>query len=772
MNKVFRSLLLAGSVLAMLAGCSDDDPVIEQKPTLEEYIPAGVQDLAGGALIHLIDEDNLEEGKFPLSILQAVEITPVNGASEYFSLECKEIDGQWYAVPMQLKPLDKPYEIVPLLVAPKEYPEKGRNVLFVFRRGNAQTKSDEVSAAYANMLGKGTYSFMNIGAIKPAVLSYKAMENLGEEGYLTINPTNPEFRMVEFSGDSYQKTMENWAFNLGVSFQKTVPATIADIATITKKGKIIPRGGKLKPTRVWSGTFNFGMSGSVSESEAYEYYFNYYDVKMSEVFFNMSVYQRESPDSSIFSLVTQPFVDALKDESFSAEQFFDDWGTDVITQGTFGGHNVYIYGRKANAYESTLGLDASAKLTTMTPATAGSTWLEVYKNKSSDYLSGNADVEYMTSEYEQASKTISAQFSTGGDLAVNDPQAWLDGFNKDATGSKWALTSYRINSTQADELVDCLYPIEEIIYHLLCAYDDIVTEKSDADIELLQLVMGHYDSLVEAKQAYLDAHACNQKAATPLVLADFMMLNSPNDHKEKKKQQVLAGPDGKYRIYRPLVANKQVSDGQKQGSYLETSSEDFINNVDDKTDQIWWTALDYQDECDPIKSICFMDEGDDPDLSYEKRGNRADHDMNYPAIDNHYVHIAYLQKADSGIIAPITGVSIVRRGDKDDDGDRWYKVIASSIGTDMLLPYNSEDKQEQFHYHWGAKYKYPADSIKVGVQYAPYEIGVMDMAKNWDEGDGWFGNVANPGTEDNWLLPGITRKPLKKPLQYTEVTPW
>ncbi len=762
-----KNSLLAGCVLAMVVGCSNEDFAIDQNPGVDEYIQSGARDLAGGKLFHIIDEDDLEAGKLPLEILKEVDITPVNGPSKYVKLECKKINGQWYAVPTQLKPLDKPCELVPLFIAPKEYPEKGRHVLFAIKRASSKTKAEPALSVYSEVLGKGTYSYMNVGAITNPVLGYDEMSEMREEGCFTANSTNQKVVMVEFSGDSYKQTMENWAFNLGISMQKSVPATIADIATITPKGKMIPRGGMLKPTQVWSGTFNFGMNGNISESEAYEYYFNFYDVKTAEVFYNMSIYQRESPDPSISWITTDAFRKDITLESFSAEKFFDTWGTDVITQGSFGGHNVYIYGRKANAYESSLGMDASAKLKRMTPSTAGSNWLEVYKNKSSDYISSEANVEYMTSEYEEASKTISAQFTTGGALAINDPQKWLDGF---ADASTWALTSYRISSTQTDEAVDCLYPIENIIYHLLCVYDDQFEEKSEADIALLQVAMRNYDSLVEAKQTYLSAHSYGQKTATPMVLADFLMLNSANGHKETRKQQVLQGPDGKYRIYRPLVANKNVPGKQKEGGYLETSSEDFINNVDDKTDQIWWVALDYQDECTPIKSICFMDEGDKPDLPYEKRGNRADHDMNYSAIDNHYVHIAYLQKSDE--IDPITGVAIVHRCDKDGSDKRPYKVIASSIGTDMLLPYNSEDNQEQFHYYWGANYKYYADDIRYGKEEAPYEIGVMDMATEWDEGDGWFGNIANPGTNDNWLMPGITRKPLKKPLKYTEVTPW
>ncbi len=766
-----KNSVLAGCVLAMMVGCSNEDFAIERKPSIDEYIQSGAQDLAGGKLFHIIDEDDWEAGKLPLKILRAVDITPVNGPSEYFKLECKEIDGQWYAVPTQLKPLDKPYEIVPLLIAPKEYPEEGRHILFALRRRTlSDTEDDKALSDYSEVLGKGTYSFMNVGAIKPSVLNNKEILKLREEGFFTAYTNSPQLTMVEFSGDSYKKTMENWAFNLGVSFQKSVPATIADITTIKPRGKVIPRGGTLKPARVWSGTFNFGMNGNVSESEAYEYYFNFYNVKMAEAFLNMSIYQRENPDPSILVLTTDLFKEDIVRDPFSAEKFFDDWGTDVITQGSFGGYNVYIYGRKANAYESSLGLDASAKLKCMSPATAGSNWLQVYKNKSSDYISGDANADYMTAEYEAASETISAQFTTGGDLAVNDPQKWLDGFSENQDGSNWALTSYRINSTPTDEDVDCLYPIEDIVYHLLCAYDDKVEEKTERDLALLQIAIRNYDSLVEAKQAYLEKHSYDQKTATPMVLADFLMLNSENGHKETRKQQVRKGPDGKYRIYRPLVANKNVPGKQKEGGYLETSSADFINNVDDKTDQIWWVALDYQDECVPIKSICFMDEDDDPNLPYEKRGNRADHDMTYAAIDNHYVHIAYLQKSDN--IAPITGVAIVRRGDKDGSDKHPYRVIASSIGTDMLLPYNSEDNQDQFHYYWGANYKYYADDIRYGKEGAPYEIGVMDMATKWDEGDGWFGKTANPGTENNWLMPGITRKPLKKPLKYTEVTPW
>ena len=421
-------LLLAG--LTCFTACQDDD-VLKEDIGKEEYVPEGTKDVAGGALVHIIDEGDIANRALPLSALRKVEIEP--GQSEYLQFTCEQKeDGKWYVVPQQVKALDKPFEVIPVKITPREYPEEGRTVLMVLRQGSMETKAgDAITSVYSEVLGKSTRCYGKFGNTVGSVLLYDRISQLGEE-YVTANTTQKEFSMIEFSGDSYEKTMENWSFNVGASFKKTRKKGLTDgemrqwtINGGTDEGlsNILSQ----KPTYVWSGSFDFGMSGSLSASEAYEYYLNLYHVKMSEVKLNMSVFEQEKKDSTLLALLSDRFLNALNTEMDrdKANAFFDDWGTDVITQGSFGGYNIYIYGRKENVYEQSVGFDAQGKLQRSHPTTSGSTWEEIYKNAHSDYAEGHFDVAYQNESYEQASKAVSLQFSTGGDLAISDPQKWL-----------------------------------------------------------------------------------------------------------------------------------------------------------------------------------------------------------------------------------------------------------------------------------------------------------------------------------------------------------
>ena len=213
------ALLLLASGLTGLTSCQDDE-IPGGETGIEEYVPQGANDVAGGALLHIIDEGDENSFALPLSVLRMVDIE--TAPNNYVRFECEQRnDGKWYAVAQIQKALDKPYEVIPVKITPHEYPEKARTVLVVLRQGSAATKAgDAITSVYSEVLGKGTRCYGPVGNTLGSVLLYDQISKLGEE-YLTANTTQKQFSMLEFSGDSYEKTMENWSVNVGASFQKT-----------------------------------------------------------------------------------------------------------------------------------------------------------------------------------------------------------------------------------------------------------------------------------------------------------------------------------------------------------------------------------------------------------------------------------------------------------------------------------------------------------------------------------------------------------------------
>ena len=177
--------------------------------------------------------------------------------------------------------------------------------------------------------------------------------------------------MLEFSGDSYEKTMEDWSVNVGASFKKTrkkgltssekgILKEIKDFLGDAEYERQLTSMLKKKPSYVWTGSFDLGVSGSLSTSESYEYYLNLYRVKMSEVRMNMSAFEQEKKDPALLALLSPTFVRALNVDNINTTAFYDDWGTDIITQGSFGGYNIYIYGRRRTFMNIALALTRRA----------------------------------------------------------------------------------------------------------------------------------------------------------------------------------------------------------------------------------------------------------------------------------------------------------------------------------------------------------------------------------------------------------------------------
>lgn len=720
------SLLLLGG-LVCFTGCQNDDELSEDA-SIEDYVPEGAKDVAGGALVHIIDEDDLENRALPLSVLREVDIEPAQSDYIKFTCEQKE-DGKWYVVPQIVRALDKPFEIIPVKITPREYPEKARTVLMVLRQGSTETKAgDPITSVYSEVLGKSTRCYNEFGNTVGSVLLYDKISQLGEE-YLTANTTQKEFSMIEFSGDSYEKTMENWSFNVGASFKKSRKKGLTDgemIQWTTNGGTDEGLSNILsqKPTYVWSGSFDFGMSGSLSASEAYEYYLNLYHVKMSEVKLNMSAFEQEKKDSALLALLSPVFVNALNTEMDrnKANAFFDEWGTDVITQGSFGGYNIYIYGRKENVYEQSVGFDAQGSLKRSKTTTSGTTWQDIYKNAHSDYAEGHFDVAYQNQNYEQASKAVSLQFSTGGDLAINDPQKWLDGFNSDGSDSKWALISYSVSSDEKTDSICHIYPIEEIVGQIAFTYEQLVTDRTESDSEALSTLLKNYSELLNAKDDYLNSKLAVIYPKSRLVLADIIIKSGTNGHKKGEPEPFVAqdpNDQNNYLVYYPMMANMNAP--TNKGYAFEFSQKEYVV-ASDEDDKYIYYAMAPSDDCLGIVDAVFCQkktaEGFPNGRYYVARGVHADENMP-GALDNNYLFVKYYDEGvDQDPAKKVTAVAMVNCDDND-------KIIASTGGSELRMN-ATQTEENKFNEFWSRdKWDWYTGEERVGKNWVFYKGGLV-----------------------------------------------
>lgn len=320
--------------------CQDND-----EPRVDPTVPGENTDIIGNCLVHHIDLDNLEAGSIPVSVADRLEIRLEDGSPVELSREVGE-DGKVSLVPRVVGNV-RGVKLVKAWVAPEGHHDMGRNFLLVVHGGSMAkaAEQDPLQSVYSSYIGKSTRCWAELGNSVLPVLDYQMVSELGEE-YLNVNTTLNHEDMVELCGASYQQCMESWGAHIGASFKKVH-------AMSTRYSHGAPKTGP-RPTKQtsFSGSFNFDISGSVTSSADFEYYVNMFFVRKAEVALDMSRFEysdnNPSPDPMIMALATRNFINDLSrpdSTSFNTDEFFDKWGTDVITTGAFGGYCLNIYGR-------------------------------------------------------------------------------------------------------------------------------------------------------------------------------------------------------------------------------------------------------------------------------------------------------------------------------------------------------------------------------------------------------------------------------------------
>lgn len=508
----------------------------------------------------------------------------------------------------------------------------------------------------------------------------------------------------EISGMRYSETISSLSQHMGLDISKKAKGFLFSGGFTESFAREDIESDKLEyQIDIYRKTYaNYHLSASFTiEEMGSEQYLSYITEEANQLL--------NAPESKLYRKYPNSY-DGIK-------ALYDKFGTHVLTGGIFGGSFIYFFARKQTCSLHTLTHAAGASLSLKIPNTGtANNWMESYLNAMKTQ-GGTLSLDGGDYSAEEEEVTRAQQFFVvkGGNGSY-DFDKWDDSVvNAD---SELALIAYGPGGGQDSYLIPLYYLAQD-------------------------------GPRREAMKKYLDTYleeSAPKRTEVPLVVADFMMKTAGDDHSAPVEQKIMLGPDNdKKHIYQPLVLNNNFHDKSEIGMIVDTSSDNFLKTGDAK-DQLWWVALDFADECDPITDVAFLTRDKAHDKGYIVRGDDAESGMNWPAIDNHYVALKFAGK-DTPPSEYITGVGLYQNWNHNE------KIIATSPGTDMLPPYND---MQQFNYYWS-------------LENTDYQFGTAGQGKK--EKASWFGENSAEHNND-YIFPVYTRKALKRPIQFAKPKPW
>lgn len=721
---MLASLFMLAAAAGLMTACSTDDDPVDNGEVIAE-IP---EDVAQGALFRIIHADSLYKHKVPLAKFDDIEVTPAN--NEYYGAEIIEENGTKYVVPVQKKAQDKPLVCVRTKIIPKSNPDLGRNVFLVFYNPAAlpQTRATDTNGkekVYERYIGGSVHYFGKPGATVNTIISYDQVKLFGDTLMREDNPTPKEFH-VEYSGTSFEETAQSFSVNVGLSSKKTREigfnrAQIVNGALEVVTPNILSDEDEFgmmldalmgSVTRTYtvakSRTLDFGIAGTFDTSESYEYYINMYRAQLADVHMDMGRFETDAnghiPDIQLLWTITNPAfckaIAAVNDTSatgFNAKDFYDRWGTDIITQARFGGGYYYIYGRKENTYEQTVDIDAMASFRKAYPNTDAMSnehtgdWVKIFQAKNSDYVSREISATYNNSHYSEASKAQIYELSLGGNLHnASDVATWMKGFDDPAN---WDLLSYHVSSdiTPADgsDGGPYLYPIDQYIQNMAIGYFLSLEDKDRLPLDeaVANKWLAVASRLAEKRCEYIANASSYVYPRSRLVVADFFMKKSDDGHrKDDPKTLILFDEkDQQYRIYYPMMVNQFQTDDERNWGYaLETSGSPY-NVIGNDADHYWYYSLAYEEDCTGLTDVDFANKK--PSDDYFKRGDDSYHGEMGINFSPRYTWVKYFNSKRDDPSQKITAIGLTVDGKVD-------HVFSSTGGSELHPKSDSYDKAE------------------------------------------------------------------------------
>lgn len=642
------SLSLLLSAVCLVWSCDSKDDLADNEQNIPP-VSKDAPDIANGMRVLMVDVDSPESFEFKLGTKRTVLFRTDDDCPMRLALHTDADTCRYLRIEHLGDLSSATFPLIYNLRIELVDGSMPQDVKLVLRR---KVATQDV-ADYAKNIGCGTKVWADLGNVTFPILAF---ENIA--GHIQNNVNNVrEGEHFEIAGTRYEETMDMMSVNVGIA---------SSSPTIAKKFFM-------------SGGATFSQQKCTQNINNMEFYLGYYYKVMAEVKLNRDWLANLEQDGTLYSLLDETVNDVFNNPGSGAyarysndeagmNEFFEYYGTHVIMQGSFGGNYLYMYGRKENAYEESIGHDASANIKfTQSNGEAATTWLQQYQKKMcSSYISADGAGSDYSSEYHDATGAIEVTLATGGDASM-DIETWDKTITSDNPDG-WALVSYTTLDTQENH-DGHLLPIT----YFICDPD----RKAAAEAYMESYLRTKVSELTEAQ----------------LVLADFKMV-AADDHRAKgtPKSFVDKGPDGRtYYVYFPMMANQHAP--TDKGYAMQTHQDEYV--VDSGTNaHYWYYALGYHHECPGFTDIKFSNGSDN---SWLKRGDHAN-DGVVGAINNNYVQIV------PGISTTpyedkIKAVALMKESDKGCStvGDR---LIGSTGGAEFKKPFESSENKANYDAYW------------------------------------------------------------------------
>lgn len=708
MNKIVNFTLCIFAS-ALLFACKDDEPMMDEptnKPEPEIELMDLSKDLLHGRMIYRINLNNPLDGDYLLDTREPIDIVP---------LENPNLDTAGFPLFVE----DTPEGQVLGTMAPNGY--NGERVMFTARAVGRETGEvrhvlvmidDDFSAenpsvdgvphssriydAYDTYIGKGTKCFGEVGNNGHNIMMFSEADYDNKEMFSKGGVGSVS--MDEINEHSFEEMSKKWALNVGISGSYSG----------------------------WTGSLGFGIEKESRQSKDYEYYMCYLKVARHEIRLNTNEIARmttrnEKDASAFLGRVTTAFIeDALhmQSQENGFNWFFDQWGTDVITQGTLGGYSTFIYSREETAQQTHIGVDIKAYVSHKKDVEKDPTmgqWYNIYKQYSnSDDFKTSVGISYADDKYFSSSQVKCNYWAKGGSAtdgsSAND---WMKAFNEDGHEDQWAMISYRTSFETNDNNKEIwlLYDVTKMATNVVAATEtcfEATGEMSLADQLLIENAYKQIKVYERHREAYIQSNLITEKERSRLVLCDVKMVNYDARRKPKEPQPFVAAdprnPD-KMRTYYPMICNNNfdIRRGAKgmRGKPIDTNDDVFIASGH-TTSHYWFYALAHEDDCEGLTDIRFLTEDEArTDYPYHVRhGDHARHGLSGLLAKKRYVYLKYWSpNIDKDRNKKITAFGL---WDSHSDYNKKEKAkrIVSSTGIVEWTPNMDEDEARKVEAFW------------------------------------------------------------------------
>ncbi len=701
---------------AVFTGCNDDE-----KDTPEPEIPfVNLENSLMGQKVIIVYPDKEGGMVIPLSVSHKVNVSFEKGLLD------PEVVAQGDSFAVRLS-LTNPMRniLVDKATITYENPltkgeEESTAEVYVVVQPLKIAASPNSGVDYLSNIGKGMDITSDImrGENKDPMLRFELIDRADT---LIVDNSTSESVGREFAGSKFEETVHSMHHEFGIS------------------AKVKAKGG------MFSGSFSSNMAKETAEQNKFEYVVEVLRKQMVEAHLITEFNTSKDDPAFYLSFLTDAANDLLNNkESKTYKQYANDeegiknlykkYGTHVITGSTYGGMYIYVFTRKINSYfeSSTVQAGGSLSATFMDPINKEvPPWVGVYFAKMGaqggtiSASGGNYD-----SENKEVMGEVSYTYVKGGNASDNY-ELWEKSIVDGNSNLSFIGYGNRIGNreTPDDKVGGDSYEI--VNGGLIPLYYLVVDPERRA-----------------AMEKYLTNYIDSQRAPLKerrLILADFMALSEENNHKLEVKPRKMKGPEGKELLYFPMMANRYAP--TDNGKILDTSQDDYIV-LADVGDQVWWYALEYEDECVGITDIRFSKKD-----GYEGRGDKAEKNM---GSSSHFAdHKVYLKMADKTTASTqkITGAGLIRSHEKKKTVAKYYDLIASTGGFDMQRPFSTDTIVKTYWLdHENEKYYY-------------------SMGVERDEDEGWFAD-SSAANNNYYIFPVYITTPIPMPLKVSKPSAW